>query len=258
MSGSALLEAARAAYAALPLYRRLWGRLPERDSDIPFLGAADLSLVEGPVDLVVAGAAPVGIVPPFQRGWTTLPVTRLEAEGDWLLRQSRLIKGLSHLLAGKLPGRTVLVTDDVHGPFAADLVELLAWSRIEASLVYIGAGAGAGAEAGWAATAIRALEPDLVLFVGTPSCPTKRLPCVAVVAAGNAPAEPAAPGARLLVCDALQVVGAARVGEARIRPVEGSILLELDPATAELAVSSLDYAAAPVIRWRIGAGMAIA
>lgn len=251
MTGSPLLEAASAAWDALPLYRRLWGRRPNRDSDIPFLDAADLCLVDGPSDLVVAGAVPIGIVPPFHRGWTTLPVTRLEAEGDWLLRQSRLIAGLSHLLSGNLPRRMVLVTDDAHGPFAADLVELLAWSRIEASLVY------AGADAGWQATAIGALEPDLVLFVGPLPCPTEPFPSAAVVDARNASAEPA-PGARLLACDALQIVGAARAGEARITPVEDSVLLEIDPPTAELAVTSLRFAAAPVIRWRIGAGVAIA
>ncbi len=251
MNDAALLAAARAAYDALPLYRELWPGRPTTETDIPFIGAADLHGVGDPGQLHVAGADPVGAVPPLRRGRPHLGFTRLEADGDWLLRQHRLIGALSRLGAKRLPHRVVLVTDDVTGPFAADLVELLAWSRISASLVYAEAGPGG------VGRAIEALAPDLVLLLAGVERPATDLPLVVVAHAGDRPAA-GTHTARLLVCDELQVLGSAGAGETAYVPADDSVRLETDPRSGQLAVTSLAFTAAPVIRLRVGPGVALA
>ncbi len=251
MSDPPLLAAARAACDALPLYRALWSRRPTVEADIPYIGAADLHCLDGPGQLHVAGADPVGAVPPLRRGRPHLGFTRIEADGDWLLRQRRLIGALSRLGSTRLPRRMALVTDDATGPFAADLVELLAWSRVSASLVY--------AEAGPRSIdrGIEALAPDLVLLVAGVERPAIDVPLVMVVHAGDRPAA-ATQTARLLVCDELQVLASAGAGETTYIPADDSVRLEIDPRTGLLAVTSLAFTAAPVIRLQVGPGVALA
>lgn len=251
MNDAPLLAAARAAYDALPPYRALWPGRPTVETGIPFIGAADLHRVGGAGQLYLAGTDPVGAVPPLRRGRAHLGVTRLEADGDWLLRQRRLIGALSRLGATRLPRRMALVTDDATGPFAADLVELLAWSRISASLVYAEAGPD-GVD-----RAIEALAPDLVLLVAGIERPATNRQLVAVTHAGDRPAA-ATDRARLVVCDELQVLASAGAGETSYVPVDDSVRLETDPRTGQLAVTSLAFTAAPVIRLRVGPGIALA
>lgn len=251
MSESPLLAAACAAHDTLPLYRALWPRRPLAEADIPFIGVADLHRVGGPGQLYITGADPVGAVPPLRRGRPHLAFTRIEADGDWLLRQRRLIGALSRLGPARLPHRMALVTDDATGPFAADLVELLAWSRIAASLVY------AEAEPGGIDRAIEALAPDLVLLVAHVERPATDVPLVEVAHAGDRPA-PATSTARLLVCDELQVLGSAGAGETAYVPADDSVRLEIDPCSGQLAVTSLAFMAAPVIRLLVGPGVALA
>ncbi len=244
---SLVLATAQRAFDAVPLYRALYGRRPERVEDVPFISASAFHRAQRPLDVITTPDGLRGVVPAFSRHGRRLPVAVLESEEEWRLRRDRLHHALSVLDATPAPSRRyAIVTDDSSGPFASDISNFLAWDRTACSIVFV-----------WDSpqrveTALAAVSPDIVLVAGAaalvPRLTKAGRKLVACVPVDGAPDDFLYLD-RLLVSDEMFVMGAAPVNEAAYRFDPRSVIAEIDPATGRLAVTTLAFNCFALVRY---------
>jgi hypothetical protein len=241
---SSVLDAARRAFDSIPLYRAVYGSRPECEADVPFLSVSAFHRAAAPVDIIASTAAILGAVPPFRRGARRLPVTILESERETALRLDRFRHALKILDAEPKAGlRFAIVADEATGPFAADMANFLAWDRAECAALFVSDGPAR------IHAALAALTPDIVLLATAgpalrPQTGARIVTCIHA----DSPSEGFIGTDRLLVSDELFVLGAARAGELSYAFDRRSLLIEEDPASGRMAVTTTAFDCLALIR----------
>jgi hypothetical protein len=243
---SLVLDTARRAFDTIPLYRTLYGSRPEREVDVPFLSISAFHRAATPLDIVASTDAIRGIVPAFSRHARRLPVTVLESEAEWKLRLDRFRHALSLLDASPEDGRRfAIIADEATGAFASDIANFLAWDRAECAVVFL-----------WdklerIESTLAALAAEIILATSTSQAipgllqrGARLLTCEHI----DNPSSGLVGTDRLLVSDELFVVGAARAGSPSYGFDPRSILIEKDPASGRMAVTTTAFDCLALVR----------
>lgn len=247
---SLLLACARRAFDTIPLYRALYGRRPDSEAEIPFLPVSAFHRAAAPTDLAAANDMLRGIVPAYSRNARALPVVALESEAEWRLRLDRFRHALDVLGAGPQAGlHFAVVADEASGPFASDIANFLAWDRAECSAIF------QWDDPAIVATTLAAVAPDVVILTGAGIAFRDLAPRDAILIAclhADASFDGFVGMDRLLVSDELFVIGAARRGETNFAYDDRSVLLEADPASGLLAVTTVAFDSFALVRRCVG------
>jgi hypothetical protein len=253
---SRLLDTAQRAFDAVPFYSVLYRVRPEVEDDVPFISHVAFHRARGTVDCIARTAQIIGAVPAYRRGLSCFPLTVLESEEEWQARLGRLRHALGLLGVGPEAGlRFALVADDATGPFASEISNFLAWDRAEGSIVFLPS-SGVSVSA-----AVGGLAPDVVLVVSPDVAPEEIAhsgrKVVTVRHVGDARPDPIGFD-RLLVCDELFVLGAARAGQHGYWFDLRSVVPEAEPRSGLLAVTTPEFTCFPLVRYCLGRKLALA
>jgi hypothetical protein len=244
---SLVLDTAQRAFDTIPLYRTLYGSRPESEEDVPFLPISAFHRAATPLDLVASTGTIRGIVPAFSRHARRLPVTVLESDAEWMLRLDRFRHALSVLDAAPEVGRRfAIIADESTGPFAADIANFLAWDRAECSVIfYLWDGPVEVKDA------LAALAPDVILLVTgiSPMMPVRNEAARVVTCHHiDNPSDGFFTTDRLLVSDELFVIGAARACSPSYVFDPRSVLIEEDPVSGRMAVTTTAFDCVALVR----------
>ncbi|HEV2899374.1 MAG TPA: hypothetical protein VGX71_16375 [Pseudaminobacter sp.] len=252
---SGVLRSAQRAFDAIPFYRGLYGDRPTRDDQVPFISHVTFHRAAGPIDVIASSAEIMGAVPCLRRGLCRLPLTILESEKEWRTRIARLrhaMRSLGCPVDGRL--RFAVLSDDATGPFASELSNCLAWDRSECSVVF------AFGSLASVRSMLAAISPD-VIVVTTASLPLEELRGLGkkLVAIEHIDAMPRPPLRvdRLLVCDELWIIAAARAGEDAYRFNRRTLLVEVEPQGGRLVVTTPGFTLFALVRYCLGGGFAV-
>jgi hypothetical protein len=244
---SVVLDTARRAFDTIPFYRRLYGSRPERDADVPFLSVSAFHRAATPLDIVASTESIRGIVPAFSRHARRLPVAVLESEAEWKLRLDRFRHALSVLDAAPEEGRRfAIIADESTGPFAADIANFLAWDRAECSVIFHLSDGPVEVD-----RTLASLAPDIILyFTGTsPMMPMQNTTARLVTSHHiDNPSNGLFTTDRLLVSDELFVIGAARPCSPSYVFDPRSVLIEEDPESGRMAVTTTAFDCLALVR----------
>ena len=251
---SVLLEAAQRAYATTRIYREIYGRSPTVERDVPFISHVAYHRARGLLDCITDSGLISGALPPYHRNVRRLPLTVVESEREWDQRLARLTTALVNLGAwpGHGTGHFVLVAEDATGTLASYLSEVLSWERQQASIVYADGGCRS------LALDLSAYDPEVVLLLA-PSLTPDDLPaeCGRIVSI-----EPIDRPLRwlgrpdvdtILMCDESHVIAWRSSGAPRFDLEAPGLLVEAEPRSGQLCITTLDFDLFPLIRYALGA-----
>ena len=246
---SLVLDAARRAFDTIPLYRALYGSRPESEADVPFLSISAFHRAGTPLDIIASTETIRGVIPAYSRHARRLPVTILESEAEWTLRLERFRHALSVL--GAAPeawpplrdrrGRGDRPLRQRHrqlprlGP--RRMLGHFPLGRTGARRSHTrGARAGYRHRRRWRACRL-------------PSPEAKSRPELSTCVHADNPPDGLVEMDRLLVSDELFVIGAARAGDTSYEFDPRSVLIESDPASGRLAVTTTAFDCLALVRY---------
>jgi hypothetical protein len=248
-----LLETAQRAYETTRFYRRLYGALPTRTADVPFINDSSFFRAGGLIDCITDPTAMIWALMPFHRHGRRFPFSVVEDEYDQESRQFRMARAMAHvgIPVDRRDLRFLLIADEVCGPFACELCKGIAWEHHQASITY------------WTGdpetlnAALDAYQPDWLVQV-CDAIPERHWQAAARhsgairVARVEGLLEEKALASAWLFSDQLGVLGARRAGDLEWDMDPERILIETHPHSGLSHATTLDFSLFPFIRYGLG------
>ena len=244
---SVILNAAQRAFDRIALYRLLYRERPEQIERVPFISSTHYFRATGTLECIDPSLEICGVLPPFHREFRRLPFTVVESDADIDLRQERLELALEDIgIQDGSKQRMLMVTTEANGPFACDLSSGVGWEGHPASIYYWN---GSSEEL---AFQIEAHRPSIVLWC-LPTSPVDLLPFpqeqTVVMHPIDAPL-PNWPGAMLLFCDEINLIGSRPAGREAFKVDSAQLFVE-QGHSGRPAITTLQREVFPLVRYEM-------
>ena len=246
----AFIEAAGKAFRTTRFFGLLYEREPACAAEIPFISESDYHRSAGLLDCVTDRTAIIGIMPPYWRDTSRLPVAVPEDEAELSLRQKRIVRAMNHLgVRFEKSPRFLIIADGRRGPFAAELAKGFYWEGFQTSICFHdGTGQDLRRE-------VAAHEPDFVLMTSSRHqrhvLERPRDSVWIVESCSHSPIEdPSYPS--LIFADGVDLIGSRRAGVPEYDYDDEQLLIEVNPTSGLSYITKLQFTCFPLIRFNLG------
>ena len=242
----AMLQAARAAYGQIPLYKMLYRECPQAPDEVPFITSTHYFRAEGTLDCIASEEISC-VLPPFRREFRRLVHTVVESDGDVDARLDRIRLALDDVGAlSSSVRRMLIVSDDSNGPFACDLSTCLGWEGFPASIHYW------NGDPDELRFQLNAVAPDWLIWCRAPEAhagcgfPMEKT----ILAHCIDDPLPDWSGALWLFCDEVNLIGSRPAGRTAFRVDQKQFFVESGPS-GRPALTTLTRELFPLVRYEL-------